>query len=138
MELFKAKYIFTNEDLSFALRNFPQFCTLFLSISMGVLNDSNPLIPPLAQCLGRRGRVMDKTNWSPGKGGPCFNKEIVRAIQKVMKVFFVAIIYEKNLSVCVLRIRLIILGSYHWETVTFLPADFLFFPPLRILLSRSA
>lgn len=138
MELFKVKYIFTGEDVLFALHNFPPFCTSFFSISIRVLNDSNPLISPLAQCLGKRARVVDKTNWSPGKGGPCFNKEIVSAMQKVMKVFFVAIIYEKTLSVCVLRMRLIILGSYHWETVTFLPADFLFFPPLRILLGGSA
>lgn len=81
---------------------------------------------------------MDKTSCWPGKSGPCFNKKIVKAIQKVIKVFLIAKIYEKTLSVCVLKIKLVILASYHWETVTFLPVDFLFFPPLRILLGISA
>lgn len=138
MELFKAKYIFTSEDLLFALRNLPQFCTLFLSISLRILNGSNPLISPIVHCLGKWARVMDKTSCWPGKSGPCFNKKIVKAIQKVIKVFLIAKIYEKTLSVCVLKIKLVILASYHWETVTFLPVDFLFFPPLRILLGISA
>lgn len=135
MEFFKAKYIFISEDLLFALRNFLQFCTSILSVSVTVLNDSTPPISPLAQCLGRWARVINKTNW---ERWPLFHQEIVGAIWKVTEVCFIAIIYKKPLSVCVLRIRLIILGSYHWETVTFLPADILFFPRLTILLGASA
>ncbi|PKU43931.1 hypothetical protein llap_5766 [Limosa lapponica baueri] len=61
--------------------------------------DAEEYQPPIWKSYWRWARVTDKTNWSPGKGGPCFNKEIVGDIQKVMKVFFIAFIYEKNLSV---------------------------------------
>jgi len=67
VEFFKAKHIFISEDLLFALHNFLQFCTLFLPISIRVLNDATPLIYPLAQCLGRWARVMNKTTGYLGK-----------------------------------------------------------------------
>lgn len=131
MELFKTKYIFTIICLLW-------FSSVLYFVSVYYLKSPKWFKPSdLFHCslsLGRWARVMDKTSWWPGNSGPCFNTEIVEAIQKVTKVFFIAKIYEKKLSVCVLRIKLVILVSCHWETVTFLPVDFLFFPPLRILL----
>lgn len=118
------------------------FVLCFCLLAQESINDSNPLIFPLAQCPGSD---------ALGPTG-CLGKVALFSARKLWGLYWKwwkysswALSMQKNqktkkkpLSICALRTGLIFLGSCHQETVTSLPVDFLLFPLLRVLLGGSA